>query len=509
MNGIKKNELEEIKKLAQEANTKYTLNKYLKQKLEKYIYYNNLTKGILTKCMSDKKTSSLSIFTQYSNEIQKDCIDKKNNYNNTFSKYNLLLSKCQSDISMGKPLLSQKKNEQFTLDFLKIEKDDIINAIKDSIKLSNKYHLFREPRRDNLIDAKRGNKYMERETAKLQKNILSEAKKCNKLSNKIDKYKSQIFRITKNNLLLEKYIEKNKFKKNNSHLYDGEYENKSDDDKDKEKDIKKIKKDFMTIEKILDELLDASNEEGEKEEIIDNELHSDDETVFENKIKQKNKITTTHIKEIKNIIPSFNFKQIVFNRNKQIDIDLYTLQRRIFKKKTISGQINEIYKKIEKLINDLSLLKQKEETIREFVQKLQDNYESIKNMIYQKSVGNIVQTDYITDLLNNGPKEGKNMKKDEMDEYLENIPETEEYVYKEDENEKSENEKKETKDNTKKEYEEDEIEKKIPKKNVIKKKFERKKTLNIKSRKKELLISLPRSILKKKMGKSHRRSGSK
>ena len=509
MNGIKKNELEEIKKLAKEANEKYTLNKFFKQKLENYIYYNNLTKEILTKCMEEKKTSPLSLFTEYSNEIQKDSNDRINNYNNVLVKYNLLLSECQSDITMGKPLLSQKKNEQFTLDFLKIEKENIINSIKDCIKLSKKYHLFREPSRDNLIDAKRGNKYMERETAKLQKNILSEARKCNKLSNKIDKYKSQIFRITKNNKLLENYIEKNKFKKKSSHLYDGEYENKSDDDKDKEKDIKKIKKDFMSIENILDEKLVAENEEGEKEEIIDNELHSDDETIFENKINQKNKITTTHLKEIKNIIPSFNFKQIVFNRNKQIDINLYTLQRRIFKKKTLNSQIGEIYKKLEKKKNDLSLLTQKEKTIKEFVQKLQDNYESIKNMIYQKSVGNIVQTDYITDLLNNGPKENKNIikKKDESDKFLENIPEIEEYAYNEDEIGKSEIEKKETIDNTNKEYKEDEYTK-ISKKN-IKKKFERKKTLNINSRKKELLISLPRSILRKKEQKSFRRSGSK
>ena len=508
MNGIKRTELEEIKKLAQEANTKYTLNKYLKQKLEKYIYYNNLTKEKITKCMAEKKASPLSLFAQYSNEIEKDCKNKINDYNNVFSKYNLLLSQCQSDITMGRPLLSQKKNEEFTLDYLKIEKDNTINAIKESIRLSKKYHLFREQRRDNLIDAKKGNKYMERETAKLQKNILSEVKKCNKLSNKIDKYNSQILRITKNNQLLEKYIEKYQFKRNISRLFDGEFENKSDDDKDNKGGLKKIRKDFMTIENILDEKLDAENEEGEKEEIIDNELHSDDETVFENKIKQKKKITTTHLKEIKTIIPSFNFKQIVFNRNKQIDIDLYTLQRRIIKKKTLSSQIGEIHRKIKKIINELSLLKEKEETIREFVQKLQDNYEYIKNMIYQKSVGNIVQTDFITDLLNKGNKEEKNIIKYGKDEFFEDIPEIEEYPYEkdgEDENEKSENEK--TKDNTKK-YEEDEVEKK-QKKIDKKRKFERKKTLNIKSNKKKLLISLPRSILRRNMIKSFRRSGSK
>ena len=507
MNGIKKSELKgmnELNDLAQEANSKYTLNKYLIQKLENYRYYNKITKDTLTKCMTDKQTSPISLFAQYSNEIQKDCNDKKNDYNNYFSKYNLLLSECQSDLTMGKPLLSQKKNEQFTLDNAKIEKDNTINAIKDSINSSKKFHLFREPRRDNLIDAKKGNRYMERETAKLQKNILKGAKKCNKLSNKIDKYKSQIFRINKNNKLLENYIEKYKFKKNNSRNLEGEYENKSDDDKDDEKGIKKIKRDFMTVENLLDEILVAENEEGEKEEIIDNELHSDDETVFENKIKHKNQITTNHLDEIKKIVPGFNFKQIVFNRNKQIDIDLYTLQRRIFKKKTLNSQINETSKKIEKLTFKLTLLKQKEETIREFVQKLQDNYEYIKNMIYQKSVGNIVQTDYITGLLNNPPKDDKNMEKDKIIQFFEDIPETEEYAYKEDDDEK-----KETKDTIRKEYEEDKIEAKISEKKVINIKkvnrnFQRKKTENYKHRKNEILISMP-----KKAEKSFNRSGSK
>ena len=149
-------------------------------------------------------------------------------------------------------------------------------------------------------------------------------------------------------------------------------------------------------------------------------------------------------------------------------------------------------------------MKQKEETIREFVQKLQDNYEYIKNMIYQKSVGNIVQTDYITGLLNNPPKDDKNMEKDKIIQFFEDIPETEEYAYKEDDDEK-----KETKDTIRKEYEEDKIEAKISEKKVINIKkvnrnFKRKKTENYKHRKKEILISMP-----KKAEKSFHRSGSK
>ena len=55
----------------------------------------------------------------------------------------------------------------------------------------------------------------------------------------------------------------------------------------KEKKGNKIIYEFQKIE----DLFNISSEDGEKEKIIDDELHSDDESVFEKKIKQPIKLT--------------------------------------------------------------------------------------------------------------------------------------------------------------------------------------------------------------------------
>ena len=280
----------------------------------------------------------------------------------------------------------EKKRKNFFLDNIKIEKEDTINSLKKSIKSSKEYHLFREPKRDNLIDIKKGTEEMERITNDLQQNMLYECKQCNKYTNKIIKYKSKIIGIKKNIELLKKYIDENKYKlsykafsrkntnnelngnsnKNKSNIINSErisntsnfinkyqedeFENNSDDDKGNKKprNQNKLFKDFIKIENLFDIL----NEEGKNEEIIDNELHSDDDSVFENKIKSKNQLSTKHLEEIKKSIHSLNLKQIIFNSSKINEIDIYSLQRRKFKNKTIDKKIKEMKKKmINQIIN--------------------------------------------------------------------------------------------------------------------------------------------------------------
>ena len=107
---------------------------------------------------------------------------------------------------MGKPVLKQIRAEEFALDYLKDEKDCIIKLLKKSVKSSKEFHLFREPRRDSLIDTKKGNKEIEITTSELQQNMLYECKKCNKYTHKIKKYNYQKKEIKKNIELLKKKI---------------------------------------------------------------------------------------------------------------------------------------------------------------------------------------------------------------------------------------------------------------------------------------------------------------
>ena len=531
--------------LAKEANKKITINKYLLKKYDIFNHYNLLTKDIMNKCLSDQNVPPLTYFNQYSKELENDYNNIKIEYNNTFSKFNTLLDECRSDISMGKPILTERKNDEFTLEYSKIKKTNIIDSIKKSIKSSKDYHLFREPKRDNLVDIKEGNKEMEKITNELQQSMLYECKRCNKYINKIIQYKSKTKAISKNIELLKKYIEDNKFKLSNfkafsqkdtieqsdnsnlndknttnlnyserttntsnfiNKIHEKEFEYNSDDDRcnnnNKGKKKRNIIMDFMSIEKMFD----VSNEEGEKEKIIDNELHSDDESIFENKIKTKNQLSMKYLKKIKKTINSLDLKQIHFNAAKAKEIDIYSLQRRKYKNKNIDSKIKEMKNKIENMNNKLILFKQKENIIREFVKKLEENYEAIQPMIYQKSEANIKQSGFIFESLN-GKYNNKNDEIDFDDNFLDNIEEVDEVVYNENEqneineiNDKEED-KKDTKDikETKNDYdiEERKLEIKILN-SVLKKKMKNiHENVNIKPNKKKLIVSLTSTILKK------------
>ena len=152
-----------IEILANEANETMILNKYLNKKIELYNKYISLTKNTMQKFFTDKNNSGINLFNSYINEIQKDYDNLKDEYDkNYYPKYQSLLEDCLSDITMNKPILKQYRAEEFILDYLKYEKEDLINGLKKSIKQSKHFHLFREPKRDSLIDMKKGNKEIEK-----------------------------------------------------------------------------------------------------------------------------------------------------------------------------------------------------------------------------------------------------------------------------------------------------------------------------------------------------------
>ena len=69
-----------IDKLEEEANRIIIENKYYQKKLDLYKKYVSLTKEIMTKCLSGKNNSTLTLFNSYIYEIQKD-------YNNLNEEY--------------------------------------------------------------------------------------------------------------------------------------------------------------------------------------------------------------------------------------------------------------------------------------------------------------------------------------------------------------------------------------------------------------------------------------
>ena len=567
MNNSKEQSIKDINKIAKKANKEYIKNKYLYKKLNLYNNYNDLIKKNLQKYIPDKDNPpfSLTHLTEYTTKIKNDSQNYKNDYNNLFSKLNTLLDECRSDVSMGKPILTQKKSEEFTLDYLKIEKNNTIQLVKDSIKSSYNHRLFREPKRDNLIDIKKGNKLIEKIELDLQNSMINKCKQLNRYNKEIKINSSKILNMNKNIELIDKYVEKNKFVFSNYKAFSRKVtknieteqkpkkkllmvseripsnlgnpipsEEQIDYNSDDDRTIKKPKKnnnkiilDFMKVET----LFDVSYEEGENETIIDNELHSDDENIFDKNTKLQKHSLTNHINDIKKIVPSFNFKQIEFNRNKPKEIDIYSLQRREYKKNTLNNQIKDMRKKIFDINSKLSYLKQKEIIMNEFVKKLKENYEAIQPMIYQKSDANIIQEEnnFIVNNLNKDTEEEKDENKLD-DDFLNDIEEIDEVYFKENEEKEKSDEKKETKDtkeDKKEEYDEKKLEDKILKsvlnKNVVN--FKKKEIINensnvnaninsklnksTKTHKKKLLMSLTSAVLKKNMKKDNKRAKSK
>ena len=151
--------------------------------------------------------------------------------------------------------------------------------------------------------------------------------------------------------------------------------------------------------------------------------------------------------------------------------------------------------------------------MREFVKKLEENYEDLKPMIYQKSDANIqLQNHFIINSLNKG--NNKETEKDELNDFLNGIEEVEEKSYygsdfDNEGNETSNNDRNKIEEEIKEEMKEKKMEEKLLK-NLYKRKVTNfRKTINYKHNKNKILVSLPASILKKELQKKTQRPRSK
>jgi len=146
---------------------------------------------------------------------------------------------------------------------------------------------------------------------------------------------------------------------------------------------KKKKINFQTVE----ELFDLSNNEGEKEAIIDNELHSDDEIVFEKKIKSKKKIIVDYLPKIKKQVPNLYFSQIEFNKSKVMnEADLYSYQRRQYQMQNVDENIKMMKKKLKIIKRRCKINEEKYESIKNYTKECEENYKYLKNLKIQMSM---------------------------------------------------------------------------------------------------------------------------
>ena len=176
------------------------------------------------------------------------------------------------------------------------------------------------------------------------------------------------------------------------------------DSKIKKHKIHNSKIDFLTV----DELFDVNNHEGKEEAIIDDELHSDEDMIFEKSIKPLKKIGIHYMAKIKKQVPFINLSQIEYNKQKIMnEADLYSLQRRKFNYLNVDENIKNMKKKVKKYKYKCKLNKKKMNVFENYAKNIENNYKALKPLKIQSSLGG-VKIPKIQNFFMNGINDDKN-----------------------------------------------------------------------------------------------------
>ena len=140
----------------------------------------------------------------------------------------------------------------------------------------------------------------------------------------------------------------------------------------------------------LEDLFDISDDENEKEELlIDSELHSDDDTILEDRIKSKKTIYKAYKDKIEKEIPKINLSLIEFNKLRVYqEVDLYSLQRRNYKGATLEDNIRILSRKIKKLKKKENLNCRKAKAMKKYIDDLKNKYIMYKRIRTKSSAFN-------------------------------------------------------------------------------------------------------------------------
>ena len=385
--------IDNLKELNQKLLQKYKSNNnkifdetsLQKINLQKYrtdnfiLFYDIRPKDDLIKILNKNVTNSRrnSVFK----ELKRDTFISTGNSENYLNTDNLYLQRdlqveCKSFnkcINKIKKKRKKIKNNQI--------KEEYLRKIID---------YFQKEQKITLENKETSNSIFKKKKEKGENNFLSFSSNKKKLVN--NKRKNNMNNINKyNSVTDDQFRDKYQFEEdlsglggfNDDQTYlgnKGEINNllfSNEDNKNETKKEKKIKKkfDFQTV----DELFDLENDEGENEVIIQDELHSDDEVVFEKKIKNKVRINTNYLSEIKKQVPNLYLNQIEFNKRKIInDADLYSYQRRKYQINNIDENIRLMRKRIKKLKKRVANNKEKLQAFKEFDEKAKEKYKILK-----------------------------------------------------------------------------------------------------------------------------------
>ena len=152
---------------------------------------------------------------------------------------------------------------------------------------------------------------------------------------------------------------------------------------------------FMKKEEFL--IYDSDNE---SDFIIDEDLHSDEEMQFIQRIKPKRKLSQI---EEKGLVPKLDLKQISYNKKKIAkEIDLYSLERRCNDEDTVRSQILEKKNKIKKMNKKIKMNKIKLEKFEDCLKKCKSKYKMVK---YLATNSTFVMTTEENEKINDEPND--------------------------------------------------------------------------------------------------------
>ena len=480
---------EQIISLAEDAKLKIIQNRLLSEQIDNYNKHIQMIKSFMNKyTQNNKLTESISKdnnkskfikneFINYYKELKKFIGDIKEATNKVKQKYETNSDIYFDDISENNLSYRQIFLDSFILSYSIEQKLNIIKKLKESVHLSKDYNIFREPKRETLINTKYGEEYIDDINQEYQRYILYEIKQFNKYHNRCQKklkkvnncknkiqilkqiinyfqqkifgktnyneynntnnynynYKLKSITQVKNNNInykSNKIVKNDKinYKKNyknegngnifyntinlnkygglNNDDFGGTLEDLNSNETDQTFNFGNLNNNLLSLtsntskgvytepkknKKInlptVEELFDLNNNEGEKEALIDEELHSDDEIVFEKKIKSKKKIIVDYLPKIKKQIPNLYFSQIEFNKSKVMnEADLYSFQRRQYQMQNMDENLKMMKKKLKIIKRRCKINEEKCETIQNYTKECEENYKSLKNLKIQMSM---------------------------------------------------------------------------------------------------------------------------
>jgi hypothetical protein len=384
---------EKIYSLAQNAIKGIYENKFLLEEISFYENHLKIIKDIFlnsTKFEEDKSKLKDYITTEISNihnllKTSKSNLEKEGK--KLVNKIDLFNDKIFDENMPIKTEIKQKNEDNLLLTYQIKQREFQILKLNNMIKdLENSYYSlsnFKKQIKEIKVSDNVGYYYIDEDLENLTKKLNKELVYYNYNNSKIvilNSKKEHLLKKEKYFNKVIKFCEGEKLKE--SRLFK-EDEDKNSPKKDDGKNKKK-KPEFLTVSKMFD----VNNEEGKEEAIIDHELHSDDEVVFEKKIKQPVKLTKDeNLKKIKAIIPKVDLSQIEFNKQKVMnDDDLYSIQKREFEAQDIDQQIEEIKKQNKRSQHIRRINKKKVQALENFIKKLEYDISLLKKLKIKTSV---------------------------------------------------------------------------------------------------------------------------